>query len=347
MFNDHDRKAPPPLVLVVDDDADVSLVLERSLKRLGYDVLIAADGDEGLQQALHARPAVILADVHMPGMDGHALLRSLMRSDLQSSVVLMSAQGELDDAIGAMREGAVDYLKKPWTTDELSAVLERAMGLFNALRELSLSPAAARSLPRLAGAGPAVPIDAASLIEAVAAEATALGLGLPATSPLSLFKHDDRADALALRDAFPIAVAPLRTLNDRILRFSLSRALAMHGIAEMAQVEDSPDPNGYRVAGLLLDVGASYLLSMVADAMERQGGGLADSAKLTAAISAHHAHVGSLIVRRWGFPLELAELARNHHAEQSPSPAPLWCAALLGGALAVRVTGFGDPTGDG
>jgi CheY-like chemotaxis protein len=346
MPNDLDRKAPPPLVLVVDDDADVSLVLERSLKRLGYDVLIAADGDDGLQQALQARPAVILADVHMPGMDGHALLRSLMRSDLQSSVVLMSAQGELDDAISAMREGAVDYLKKPWTADELAAVLERAMGLFNALRELSLSPAAARSMPRLAGAMPAQPIDAASLIETLAAEATAEGLGLAAMSPLSMFKDNFTAEALALRDAFPIAIAPLRTLNDRILRFSVSRALAMRGIAEMAQVENSPDPHHYHVAGLLLDVGASYLLSVVSDAMERQGGGMSDSDRLAAAISTHHAHVGSLVVRRWGFPPELVELTRSHHADQPATPPPLACAALLGGALAVRVAGFGDPTGE-
>ncbi|HET6281404.1 MAG TPA: response regulator [Polyangia bacterium] len=342
---DIDRKAPPPLVLVVDDDADVSFALERSLKRLGFDVLIAADGDEGLQQALHARPAVILADIHMPGMDGHALLRSLMRSDLHSSVVLMSAQGEIDDAISAMREGAVDYLKKPWTADELAAVLDRAMGLFNAIRELSLAPAQARSLPRVAGAGAASPIDAAALIEALAVRATAEGLGLPATSPIAHLGGDDVAEALALRDAFPIAVAPLRTLNDRIWRFSLSRALAMRGIAEMAQVETSPDPQTYYVAGLLLDVGASFLLSVVAEAMERLRGGIADSGGMSAAIAAHHGHVGSLIVQRWGFPPELVDLARGHHTEPSSSPTALWCAALLGGALAVRVASFGDPTG--
>src|SRR5260221_7919666 len=99
-----------PLVLVVDDDAAVSAALERSLKRLGYDVLVAIDGADGFEQALRARPAVVLSDVRMPGIDGHALLRRLTRSGLQASVILMSGQGDVDDAIGALREGAVDYL---------------------------------------------------------------------------------------------------------------------------------------------------------------------------------------------------------------------------------------------
>ena len=390
------------LVLVVDDDAAVSASLERCLHHLGYEVLIAASGTEGFRQALQAEPEVILADVHMPGMDGHALLRRLTRSGLQSSVVLMSGQGELDDAIGAIRGGAVDYLKKPWNLEELKAALDRAMGLFGALRELSGSPEVARSTgPSRAGAAPTF-VDAAALVEALVHDATSESLTLPIVQPalallrggaaatddsvdevMKLLDEDamlsaafarmasgadqprripgdlrgvitgmghaairDMLETLVLRNAFPIEIAALRTLNDRIWRFSVSRALAMRGIADMAEVEGTIDPHQFYLAGLLLDVGASYLLSQIAGAMKRRGSAVSDPAAMTAAVAAHHGRIGALIIERWGLSSELAALVRNHHADSSRTLAPLWCAAALGGALAVRISGFGNPAGE-
>jgi HD-like signal output (HDOD) protein len=100
------------------------------------------------------------------------------------------------------------------------------------------------------------------------------------------------------------------------------------------------------LGGLLLDVGASYLLAAISREMERVGGGISDPARMIAAVGTHHARVGSLVIQRWALPPALSVLVRDHHADSPPAASPLWCAAALGGAVAVHVTGFGDPTGD-
>lgn len=395
------------MVLVVDDDPAVIASLERGLGRLGYDVLVAADGADGFEQALRAAPAVVLSDIHMPGMDGHALLRRLTHAGVQASVILMSGKGELDDAIGALREGAVDYLKKPWTQDELGIVVGRAMELHDALRELSRPVEHAGSAARASGpaegeAGGSM--DAAAVVEDLARRdperltfpavrpvvarirqvvsdpdaslddvSRLIGedhtLGTAVRGMVAALEHSPGAagsvraavaalglqevhaliETVALRDAFSISVAPLRTLNDRIWRFSVSRALAMRGIAEIAEMETSIDPHLYYMAGLLVDVGASYLLSAIAEAMERLGEGVSDSIQMTAAMAARHGHLGAFILERWGLPTEVVALCRDHHTTPTPSgsPAPLWCAAALGSGLAARLCGFGDPTGAG
>ena len=98
---------------------------------------------------------------------------------------------------------------------------------------------------------------------------------------------------------------------------------------------------------LWLDVGAIYLLSAISDAMKKLGGGIADLAGMHEAIAAHHSAVGASILRRWGMSDERVELGSGHHADALPRHAsPLWCASALGSAVAVRLAGFGDPTGD-
>jgi CheY-like chemotaxis protein len=84
---------PPEAVLVVDDDKDTLQAPERGLRRLGYQVLSATNGEAGLALALSARPAVILTDIRMPRIDGHTLLRRLAGHDLDAAVVVMSASG--------------------------------------------------------------------------------------------------------------------------------------------------------------------------------------------------------------------------------------------------------------
>jgi CheY-like chemotaxis protein len=334
-----ERKAEPyrPLVLIVDDDQHVSLALERSIKHLGYRVRVASDGAAGFEEALRTDPAVVLSDVHMPGMDGHALLRRLVSSGARASVILMSGRGELDDAIGALREGAVDYLKKPWRPDDLAAALDRAIALHDAYRDLSSPPAPTREAspePLEVAAGTAV--DASDLIERVTASMLRGEVALPAASP----------DLERLRNHFPMAVPALKTLNARICRFSVARALAMRGIAEAAELDSPLDREQCFSTGLWLDVGASFLLSQIAAAMERQGAGVADSVKMMAAVSAHHARVGATLVEHWGAAAEVVALVRDHHAGSPTVPSGLWCAAALAGAVAVRLTGFGDPTGE-
>jgi CheY-like chemotaxis protein/HD-like signal output (HDOD) protein len=121
------------LVLVADDDDLIRRTLERSLIRLGCDVVLAEDGDQTLKTAVELEPAVTFLDLKMPGLDGHALLRRLPAAGVRSSVVVMSGEGSIDDVIDALRMGAVDYLKKPWESCELASALERAVEVFRAV----------------------------------------------------------------------------------------------------------------------------------------------------------------------------------------------------------------------
>jgi HD-like signal output (HDOD) protein/CheY-like chemotaxis protein len=122
------------VVLVVEDDPDTSRTLDRCLRRLGYEVVTATDGEEGLRKAIELAPQVVLSDIRMPNMDGHTLLRRLSGHDLDTAVVIMSAHGDMNDVIDALRNGAVDYLTKPWTPSELVSAVGRAVSMHDERR---------------------------------------------------------------------------------------------------------------------------------------------------------------------------------------------------------------------
>jgi DNA-binding response OmpR family regulator len=144
---------PAAEVLVVEDDKDIRVLLERSLRRLGYEVRTAADGEAGLALALASPPSVILTDLRMPGMDGHTLLRRLATHGLSSAVVVMSAHGNMDDVVDVLRAGAVDYLKKPWTPTELAAAMNRATEIHEQ-RRLPAASAVAEAAPPASDGAP-------------------------------------------------------------------------------------------------------------------------------------------------------------------------------------------------
>jgi DNA-binding response OmpR family regulator len=121
-----------PLVMVIDDDEFVRRALKRHLRDLGCDVLLAPDSDHAVEMACEARPAAILLDLHMPGVDGHTLLRRLPAAGVEASIIVMSGEGDADDVIGALRAGAVDYLKKPWATDGLASSVRHGLEVFRA-----------------------------------------------------------------------------------------------------------------------------------------------------------------------------------------------------------------------
>jgi len=114
-------------VLVVDDDADVRTALTRGLRRLGYDVVLAEDGDQALEKVAHSFPKVIITDLRMPGMDGHTLLRRLVSQRVQAPVIVISGHGTKEDVVDALRAGAVDFLEKPFSQAALASAVARAV----------------------------------------------------------------------------------------------------------------------------------------------------------------------------------------------------------------------------
>ena len=113
-------------VLVADDEDAMRAVLEMRLKDWGYETVLAADGGEAEQLAQKRHPDIILSDVVMPGPSGLDLLRLLKKSDAVRPVILMTAQGTIDMAVEAMKQGALDFITKPLDYDKLKAVLEAA-----------------------------------------------------------------------------------------------------------------------------------------------------------------------------------------------------------------------------
>ncbi len=117
--------ANPLPILIVEDDPDLREALVDTLELSGYAAHAAADAEQALAWLEKGKPGLVLSDVQMPGMDGHALLRTLKARWPEVPVLLMTAYGQIDLAVRAMREGAADYLPKPFEPDRLLAAVAR------------------------------------------------------------------------------------------------------------------------------------------------------------------------------------------------------------------------------
>src|SRR6516162_6485386 len=106
-------------VLVVDDEENLRLVVRTFLKREGYEVEVAATGEDALSLVERFGPDVILTDVRMPKMGGMDLLATLRAKGHIATVIVMSAYGNTDLAMQAIKAGAYDYIQKPFKAEEV------------------------------------------------------------------------------------------------------------------------------------------------------------------------------------------------------------------------------------
>jgi len=122
-------------VLVVDDKQMMRDSVGTTLQRAGYSVVAASDGNTALNMVAKHRPAAVVTDLRMPAMDGLELLKRLRQADDQLPVVLMTAFGSVNDAVSAMKQGAFDFVQKPFEGDQLVMVIRRAVEHSRLLRE--------------------------------------------------------------------------------------------------------------------------------------------------------------------------------------------------------------------
>ena len=115
-----------PSVLVVDDESGILDTLRILLRNEGFEVTTAQGGKAGLEQIRSGAHDIILTDVRMPQVSGLDILNSAREQDPMTPVVLMTAQASLQSAIGAVNQGAFYYIQKPFSNDELVAILRRA-----------------------------------------------------------------------------------------------------------------------------------------------------------------------------------------------------------------------------
>jgi two-component system, OmpR family, response regulator MprA len=112
---------PEAAILVVDDDAPIRRMLDRTLSAEGYAVETAADGGEALAAVERSTPDLLVLDVAMPGVDGLAVSRRLRAKGLAVPVLLLTARDSVRDRVAGLDAGADDYLVKPFATEELLA----------------------------------------------------------------------------------------------------------------------------------------------------------------------------------------------------------------------------------
>lgn len=122
-------------VLVVDDEENIRLVLRTLLRRNGYEVEVAANAEEALARVDAFAPDVILTDVRMPGRSGIDLVSDLRQRKTPATLLVMSAYGNVELALDAIKAGAYDYIPKPFKPDEVILALRKAEERENLRRE--------------------------------------------------------------------------------------------------------------------------------------------------------------------------------------------------------------------
>lgn len=115
--------------LVVDDEADILRLIEIKLKKSGFEVLTARDGQEGLEKALAEKPDIMLVDVMMPKLDGYSVVAAVKEKLGAEApiILLLTAKGQEADVVKGLTSGADDYIIKPFSPRELIARISVAL----------------------------------------------------------------------------------------------------------------------------------------------------------------------------------------------------------------------------
>ena len=119
-----------PLVLVADDDEDIRELVVYRLGKAGYDVISAVDGEDALRLAVERNPDLIVLDVTMPKLNGFEVTTQLRQNDAlkRVPVILLTARAQEADVARGFSSGADDYIKKPFSPQELLARVEAILG---------------------------------------------------------------------------------------------------------------------------------------------------------------------------------------------------------------------------
>jgi DNA-binding NtrC family response regulator len=170
----------PRKVLIVDDERDMLSNCARILRRGGYECLTAETSDQGLALVQTAQPDVVLVDLRMPGKSGIEIVKAVKARHPDIEVVLMTAYATIETAVDAIKQGAFDYLPKPFTADQLQAVIQRTLRqkpLTVDARRLKGESAARRDVGGMVGTSEAMVALRENIRKIAATEATVLITG--------------------------------------------------------------------------------------------------------------------------------------------------------------------------
>jgi DNA-binding NtrC family response regulator len=200
--------AAPAQILIVEDKDSLRTMLRHALERPGHAVLEARDQPEAVRILQHNQPALVLSDLRLPEGDGFGVLRASKEIDADVPVIVMTAYGSIEDAVAAMKEGALDFLAKPVDPDHLLLLVSRALEQRRIVTEnllLKEELAVRRGAPQLVGDDASLRKVFAGLQRAAATDTTVLLEGESGTGK-ELF-------ARSLHALSPRAEAPFVAIN--------------------------------------------------------------------------------------------------------------------------------------
>ena len=116
-----------PVIFFIDDDAHIRQAITQTLALEDLPVRAFADGPSALAELTADFPGIILCDYHMPGMDGLAVLQAVRDCDDSIPLIILTGQGDISTAVAAMRNGAYDFIEKPFHHDGLIEIIKRAL----------------------------------------------------------------------------------------------------------------------------------------------------------------------------------------------------------------------------
>jgi DNA-binding NtrC family response regulator len=192
----------PAQILIVEDKDSLRTMLRHALEREGHAVIEARDQPEAVKTLQQSQPALVLSDLRLPEGDGFGVLRASKEIDPDVPVIVMTAYGSIEDAVTAMKEGALDFLAKPVDPDHLLLLVSRALEQRRLVTENLLMKeelAVRRGAPQLVGDDASLRKVFASLQRAASTDTTVLIEGESGTGKelfaRSLHALSSRADA--------------------------------------------------------------------------------------------------------------------------------------------------------
>lgn len=117
------------LILAIDDDKHILKLIEKLIQGTGYRLITALSGKEGIEYAKSGNPDLVLLDIMMPNIDGFEVLKQLRHDEITSKtpIIMVTSKKEKDDVVRAMRMGVVDYIVKPFNSENLKKKLASAL----------------------------------------------------------------------------------------------------------------------------------------------------------------------------------------------------------------------------
>ena len=125
-------------ILIVDDEKNMRMILSKILKNAGYEIYQAESGKQALREVKKSSPDLVLLDLKLPDINGIEVLEKIKQHDNSIIVIMLTAYGDIKNAVEAMKLGAYDYLKKPFDNEEMILVIEKALENLRLSREVKL-----------------------------------------------------------------------------------------------------------------------------------------------------------------------------------------------------------------